>query len=379
MAMPQDDGDGLPARRRFAAWVAPLAALLVSGAALGENAYTVPLFHAADNPSGQGFVRILNASGVAGTVSVTAWDDAGQRFGPLTLAIDAAAVRQFNSNDLEQGNTAKGLTGSTGPGVGDWRLALTTELHLIVLAFVRTADGFLTSIHDTVRGHWDAEQALHVYPALIVNPGSNTRQVSKVRVVNPNGEAQRVTVFGRADDGEAAAGTVEFDLDANAARGLSAQELETGLAAGLTGALGDGQGKWELHVHAGRPLIVMSLIQAATGHVTNLSTAPRPLAPASAEAFQARTAGKQVRAAGAGGYSVSFATERFTERLGAIERGGTYQYTAIGPRSALLQLRYGNGSHCAISVIFATQESGRLLSVCAGGTGLDIDWQLAEG
>ena len=126
-----------------------LCALLLSTTAHGENTYTVPLFHGTLNESGQGFVRILNASNRSGAVSITAWDDAGSEFGPLTLAIDASSALHFNSNDLEGGNPSKGLTGSTGPGQGDWRLRLTTELNLVVLAFVRTADGFLTSIHDT--------------------------------------------------------------------------------------------------------------------------------------------------------------------------------------------------------------------------------------
>lgn len=40
---------------------------------------------------------------------------------PLTLALDAEAVAQFNSDDLELGNEAKGLTGATGPAhTGHW-------------------------------------------------------------------------------------------------------------------------------------------------------------------------------------------------------------------------------------------------------------------
>ena len=352
-----------------------LCALLLSiDVAHGENTYTVPLFHAAGNESGQGFVRILNASANRGTISITAWDDAGNDFGPLALAIDASTALHFNSNDLEQGNAFKGLTGSTGRGQGDWRLTLTTELDLIVLAFVRTADGFLTSIHDTVHGQWDARLARHVYPARIFNPGSNTRQVSKVRIVNPNDEAQPVTVFGLTDDGALAPGAVTVQLGAGAARLLSAEELESGQAAGLTGALGDSRGKWELRVLAERPLIVMSLIQADTGHVTNLSTAPVLLAPANAEAFQARMAGKRVVA---GLYSAEFAANaRFTERYYGIPRGGTWQYTAIGPRSGLLRIRYDDGTDCTVSVIYETQESARTLSACDNGTGLDLYWRV---
>lgn len=351
-----------------------LCALLLSiDSAHGENTYRVPLFHGTHNESGQGFVRILNASNRSGAVSITAWDDAGSEFGPLTLAIDASSALHFNSEDLEDGNPSKGLTGSTGRGQGDWRLRLTTELNLVVLAFVRTADGFLTSIHDTALGQRDTRSARYVYPAWIFNPGSNMRQESKLRIVNPNGQAQRVTISGVADDGRAGAGRVTVQLGANAARLLSAQELESGQAAGLTGALGDGQGKWKLEVMAERPLIVMSLIRADTGHVTNLSTAPMFLAPANAEEFQARMAGKR---AVAGPYSVEFVATRFTERYdGTVERG-TYQYTAIGPRTGLLRMRYNDGTVCTVSVIYETQESARAISACSDGEGYDIAWRV---
>ena len=43
------------------------------------------------------------------------------------LSIGAGETVHFNSNDLELGNTAKGLSGSTGAGVGDWRLVLSSE------------------------------------------------------------------------------------------------------------------------------------------------------------------------------------------------------------------------------------------------------------
>ena len=43
----------------------------------------------------------------------------------------------------------------------------------------------------------------------------------------------------------------------------------------MTGALGDGAGKWRLEVEADRPILVLSLLATPTGHITNLSTAPR--------------------------------------------------------------------------------------------------------
>lgn len=352
-------------------------AFLTLGTWAVERHYTVPLLLAADNERGQGFVRILNASNVAGTVFIRAFDDAGQSHGPLELAIDAYGARHFNSGDLEDGNPSKGLTGAIGDGTGDWRLELSSGLDLVVLAFVRTADGFLTSMHDVAQGWWDESQRTHVYPLRFFNPASNTRVASEVRVVNVGPQAQRFTIVGR-DDGAASSSSVSFRLAANAARSFTASELETGDAAGLEGRLGDGVGKWELYVSAGAPLKVMSLAKAESGHFTNLSSDPTAPAPASMQAFQARTAGKRVGAA-AGDVAWEFSDAAFTQwEAGVVTGRGSYRYDGIGPYTGLLQWTFTGGPSCAVAVIFTTQTAGRLLSVCGGGTGVDLDWQLVE-
>ena len=351
-------------------------AFLALGAWAVERRYTVPLMLSADNERGQGFVRLLNASNVAGTVSIRAFDDAGQAYGPLELAIDAYGVRHFNSGDLEDGNPAKGITGATGPGTGDWRLELSSRLDLVVLAFVRTSDGFLTSMHGAAQGWWDESRRAHVYPLRFFNPASNTRLASEVRVVNIGPRAQRITIQGR-DDEATSSQSVSLRLEANAARYLTAPELETGAAAGLEGGLGDGVGKWELYVSAAAPLKVMSLVKTESGHFTNLSSDPTASAPESMQAFQARTAGKVVRAT-AGDVEVEFAHAGFTQRESGVVTGGAYSYEGVGPRTGFLQWTYADGPTCAASLIFATQTAGRLLSVCSSGTGMDLDWELVE-
>ena len=114
--------------------------------------HTVALFLSASDPQGrQGFVRVINRSGQEGEVGVEAWDDEGMRRGPVTISIGAKETLHFNSADLEEGNPQKGwLSGDIGaPGSGDWRLRLSSTLELDVLAYIRTEDGFLTSMHDT--------------------------------------------------------------------------------------------------------------------------------------------------------------------------------------------------------------------------------------
>ena len=227
---------------------------------------TVPLFLPASDRDRQSFIRVINHGPTAGDVTIHAIDDGGNRRGQVVLALEAGATQHFNSDDLEFGNPDKGLTGATGGGEGYWRLQMSTDLDIEVLAYVRTADGFLTSMHSAV----DAQGLCWRVP--IFNPGSNTSQRSLLRVVNPNDDAVRVNISGSDDEGSPSASTVTLSLDPLASRNIYAQDLESG-ADGLNGSLGDGIGKWQLAVSAGGPVTVMSLLESPTGHLTNLSPA----------------------------------------------------------------------------------------------------------
>src|SRR3546814_3683052 len=76
----------------------------------------------------------------------------------MSLTLGPNESRQFNSQDLEVGqdvqfgNTNKGLIGSIGTGVGSWTLVIRTDLNVQPLAYIRTPDGFLTAMHDRVSG-----------------------------------------------------------------------------------------------------------------------------------------------------------------------------------------------------------------------------------
>ncbi len=274
--------------------------------------HTVPLFPSAADGVRQGFVRVINHSDEAGEVRIDAVDDTGDSFGPLTLAVGAQQTVHFNSTHLENGDPAKGWSTGTGPGQGDWRLTLSSEMDVEVLSYIRLPQsGFVTSMHDTApplagddhhdddaaEGHdhsHDGEDADHAYRIVIFNPGSNTGQVSLLRVINAGDESTDVTVSGVDDHGHESAGSVTMSVAAGAARTVSADDLEGG-AEGLDGALGDGAGKWQLTVRSHDPVTVMSLLRSPTGHLTNLSTVPAnsdghghhmvPLFPAADDAF----------------------------------------------------------------------------------------------
>ena len=266
----------------------PMGGRIASGAANSHLDHVVPMFPAASDGVRQGFARIVNHSTRSGEVHIEAYDDDGTRFGPVTLDVDADATVHFNSGDLEDGNAAKGLAVGTGPGVGDWWLALSSDLDIEVLSYIRTpGDGFLTSMHDVVPPDANGD-----YRVAIFNPGSNADQVSRLRLVNAGEQAAEVTITGIDDRGASPGGAVRVSVPAGAARTLAADELESG--AGLPGALGDGTGKWTLRAASDTPVLVMSLLQSPTGHLTNLSTAPGsldagvytvPLFPAASDPF----------------------------------------------------------------------------------------------
>ena len=236
---------------------------------------TLPLVLPASESALTGFVRIINRSGESGSVRVTAIDDTGRRFGPVTLNLESNETVNFNSRDLEQGNASKGLSGGVGNGQGNWRLEFNTTLDVATLAYIRTSDGFVTSMHN-VAPSTDRNHRVRFF-----NPGANTRQVSQLRLTNPGTAAARVEITGRDDAGDTApGGTVGLSLAAGESRTLTAQALESG-GTGLTGSLGDGAGKWSLNVSANRDIDVMSLLQSPTGHLANLSTSPSEDAPAS--------------------------------------------------------------------------------------------------
>ena len=226
----------------------------------------LPLFPSAATTAYQGFVRVTNHSAKPGRAVIHATDDEGVRHGPVTLSLGAHATAPFNSQDLEHGNAAKGLSDGVGAGSGDWRLDFGSNLDIEVLGYARTADGFVTTLHELAPRTGDDR----TLPFL--NPGSNTAQVSRLRLVNAGGEAADVSVTGVDDQGGSPGGAVRLSLAPGATRTLTAADLEAG--EGATGTLGDGAGKWRLVVASRDPVYAMSLLESPTGHLTNLSSGP---------------------------------------------------------------------------------------------------------
>ena len=172
--------------------------------------HTVPLFPATSYGGPQGFVRVINHADVPGEITIDAFDDTGRWHGPVLLSVGAAATVHFNSDDLQRGNAAKGLSGRTGSGAGDWRLTLSSALDIEVLAYVRTPDGFLTALNSVAPGHGK------LHRVAIFNPGSNREQQSLLRLINPGRLEAEVAVTGVDDLGTSPGGAVRVSIPAGA-------------------------------------------------------------------------------------------------------------------------------------------------------------------
>ena len=231
--------------RRAAACLFTAILATVAIPSMAQNIHILPLVMPA-NATQTGFVRIINGP-ESGTVSLTAIDDTGERFGPVSLSLEAREAVNLNSRDLEQGNAAKGLPDGVGDGEGYWWLELSTDIEVITpLAYIRAHDGILISTHDVVPRERYMER--WVRWAAFFNPASNENRASRLRLINHGTTETAITITARDDTGAwAPGGDVRLTLPAGAARMLTAQELEAG-GEGFSGSLGDGTGKWRLTV-----------------------------------------------------------------------------------------------------------------------------------
>ena len=234
---------------------------------------SVLLFLAAGNAMHEGRLRITNRS-AAGEIRIHAVDDAGRSFGPVTLRMDGARTVTLNSGDLETGNAAKGLPTGLGSGQGDWRLVLESDLNLDIFAYARSPDGVVSAAHNV------AAAGFRRHHVPLFNPAGDAGQQSRLRLINLSEDPARVMIRALDDSGGAAPeGPVNLTVASGASASVNAAALDDG-ARRLDGrfGFGAGQGGWRLDVRADRDIQVMSLVETAAGHLTNLSTSlVRPL------------------------------------------------------------------------------------------------------
>lgn len=234
--------------------------------------FQIPYMPRGDDAEHQGFIRISNLTEIAGAVEVWGVDDEGQTTPRAVFTLASLSTKGYRVSELESGAVSKGLSGAIGAGNGDWRIYFESASALKVVAYYRNpATGFLNALHDT--GHAAIHGVLNILP--MVNPGSNPNQLGKIRLINDR-SSQVVVQIGGLDDAGVSyplAGSVNITLAPNKALTLSMAELEQGsINPAVSGALGDGFGKWQLVFSSDTAIGVMSLIFAPNGYLSNVSS-----------------------------------------------------------------------------------------------------------
>lgn len=222
----------------------------------------------ASNASQQSFIRVSNLSETEASVTISGIDDSGvQSASVVILELQPGESKQVTSQDIENGNSLKGLEGLLGDGAGKWRLNVSSASEISVMSLIRSSDGFLTNL-SSVAPEVDSKHSVY-----LVNPASEDQQQSFVRVTNTTDQVGMVTISATDETGAGSpGGDVMFSLVAQESKQMTIQDLESGSSEkGLLGALGDGEGSWRLEVVADLEIKVMSLVRTADGFLTNVS------------------------------------------------------------------------------------------------------------
>jgi len=111
----------------------------------------VGFFNPASNPNQLSLLRLVNRTNTSTTITISGIDDYGvQSSGNITLTLAANAAATLQSNDLEKGNTAKGLLNKLGDGYGKWRLQISSTNSVSVMSIIRTSDGMLSNLTSSI-------------------------------------------------------------------------------------------------------------------------------------------------------------------------------------------------------------------------------------
>ena len=254
-----------------------LSNLSSAGQTVDRDMLAVPLLVSAGDRVREGSVRVVNIhpSEFGSSMAIEAFDDSGTQYWPrVRLYLGPNDATNFSAIDLEDRvsridpySTLDRGIGS--PSQGDWRLhaGVTGDKgrQFQVQSFVGTPDGYLAAMHDILQTN-EGELVAWTF-----NPASNMEQESRLRLIN-FADTQSVSIVGLDEEGERG-GPVTLTLGPGESRTLSAVDLEEG-AHGLTGALGDGAGRWRLSITAEyvQLLVGMNLLVDSAGHMANLST-----------------------------------------------------------------------------------------------------------
>ena len=289
----------------------------------------------------------------------------------------------FNSDDLESGNADKGLSGGVGDGQGDWRLELVTTLEIEPLGYVRTADGFVTSMHDVL-----VQGESMRYHVPIFNPGSNLSQVSRLRLINPANTDAEVVIEGLDDRGALPATNVR----SRCLRGGPAPSAHrsSSRARGLADRILWRRGGQVALVRLRRPPDSgdepARKPHRSSDQPVHVHLQARSRSPEFAPERPVRI--RQVVERKADVWQISSpATMEFVSPAASVRAEGVYVYKGrytyenIGPNAGRLELYYDVGAdrdRCTISLTFDSAVTGILVYSCDNGDTGTSSWQLED-
>ena len=188
------------------------------------NRYLVPTFQPGSEPDRRSRLRLINTGEDPAFVRIRGIDDRGNRSREATVSLPAGATREFTAAELESGT---GLNGALGRGSGRWRLALESEVELVVVSLLENPAGYLANLssapHPTRSGAW----TVPLFPAAADPRGRR----GLVRVINhaPRGGDVQITAF---DDGPRRHPPFRVRIEAGHAAHLGPVDLEAALSAG---------------------------------------------------------------------------------------------------------------------------------------------------
>lgn len=121
----------------------------------------------AGNPTAQSFLRLTNNNGSSCRVELEGKDDNGRYNKNTTvLTINKHASVTVNSDDLENGNSTKGITGGFGDGAGKWYVRVNAQCtNFKASALNRNAQtGTVTDLtaEKTIGSEWSVDKAVRV-------------------------------------------------------------------------------------------------------------------------------------------------------------------------------------------------------------------------
>ena len=233
----------------------------LSSPAPAGSPHHLPLFRAA-SPAREGYLRIVNLSETPGSVELHAFDQNGRPAAPVSWALGPGGT-EISWRELASGSSAHGLP--NGIGEGNWRLELHTSLDIRALSYLDTGDA-VYALHPFAPRTDDGTSRVGMF-----NPASNENIAGVLRLVNVGDAPAQVEITGIDDRDESPGSVVRTTVPAGATREFTAIELESGDADALSGALDDGEGKWQLQIATDGDLRVLSLLAIPQGFLTNVS------------------------------------------------------------------------------------------------------------